>query len=769
MNTSQEVSDLHTNLAELREDSLKAVSFFAWTIGWAWLVWTVSPLSGRATPPLVWLGLAFLGIGPAVSYALRTRYLSLATHILVWSILAATVCAVHDLSTPAAPYLFALPVIFAGVLLSQPAFLLTAVIAGLLALAAGLRGAPSLLTPNELTISLGVQAIPGRVPAGYVAGPVVIIAAITFAVWLAVRNLHAALIWVWNGYESARRDERTALDNQGELRRVLKALDETTYRLERANYMLALARDQAEEARRLKQQFAQTISHELRTPLNLIVGFTDLMTQSPEHYGGRLSPAYVRDLSIVNRNACHLQTLVNDVLDLARIEAAQMSLIQEMIDPAVLVREAVETSRGLVESRGLTLKTAVETGLPPLRMDPTRIRQVLFNLLNNAARFTDAGSIEVGARQRKPEVVFYVADTGVGIAPEELPRIFEEFHQADGSYRGQRGGAGLGLAISKRFVELHGGRIWAESQVGRGSTFYFSLASDGADRVLAPTAHTTETPGAPPAEGIEGPALLVVSESPSAATLLTRYVHGCRAVVVANLEEGRRKAQQLMPQAITIDRACADLDPAALESLARQWGLPRTPFLLCPLPGKKSLREQLAVDGYLVKPVSRQDLWDTLRRFGEDVDRVLVVDDDRDFVRMLGRMLDSPVRRYQMISAFNGQEGLAMLQHQRPDLVLLDLVLQDMNGLQVVELIRSNPLWQRLPIIIVSAQEEIDHHEPLRGIVTIAKAGGFTLSEMVQWTQSAVDMAIKGSPFSGETGSQERSPETATSPLMHAR
>jgi signal transduction histidine kinase len=218
---------------------------------------------------------------------------------------------------------------------------------------------------------------------------------VALASYLSENNLYTALDWLWHAYGLAHKNEQEAFERRAELRRALKALDEATHRLERANYMLVLAHDEAETARRLKQEFPQTISHELRTPLNLIVGFTELMIESPEHYKEPLAPAYLRDLNIVHRNASHLQKLVNDVLDLARIEAAQVAMLPEETDPAVLVREAVNTARSLIESRHLALHTEIEPDLPHLWVDPTRIRQVIFNLLNNAARFTEQGSVTV--------------------------------------------------------------------------------------------------------------------------------------------------------------------------------------------------------------------------------------------------------------------------------------------------------------------------------------------------------------------------------------
>ncbi|MCS7222847.1 MAG: ATP-binding protein [Anaerolineae bacterium] len=724
MSATRDTPELSINLGHLQVESLKAISLFAGAIGYSWLTLVIWPVTGANAPPAAWIGGALLTLGAIGGYLLRDRCLSSASASLIGGIVIAVACALLAFRQPSLAYLFVLPILFASVLLSQAAMF-------------GVAGGVHVLT---LVINVAILRRP--LASVDVLLPFGTITLVMLASWLSARNLYTALAWVWRGYEIARQNEQIARERQGELRRALKALDEATYRLERANYMLTIARDQAEEARRLKQQFAQTISHELRTPLNLIVGFTELMAQSPEYYGSPLPPAYVRDLSIVHRNACHLQTLVNDVLDLARIEAAQMSLVPEETDPASLVREAVATARSLVEARGLALRMEIEPDLPRLRVDPTRIRQVLFNLLNNAARFTERGSVTVSVRRQEEEVIFAVTDTGIGIAPEDIPRIFEEFRQLDGSTRRRQGGAGLGLAISKRFVEMHGGRIWVESRVGQGSTFYFSLPVSREDSPVS-MGHLLRGAGAIPSECKGDRILLAVTRSPSAGTLLTRYVRGYRTVVVHDLEQAQRAARQLMPQTVVIDTACAALEPAQLEGLARAWGLPRTPFIACPLPGEEPLRERLAVDGYLVKPISRQSLWDMLRQFGEDVDRVLVIDDDRDFVRLVGRLLDSPIRRYQVISAYSGREGLEMMRVRRPDLVLLDLILPDMDGAQVVERIRSAPEWQHIPIVVISAQDEVNDVEALTGTVMLTKAGGFTPGEIVQWVQGVMEMAAK--------------------------
>lgn len=725
-------------LTHLRAESLKWLAFGVGLPGYVWLIVVIWPESHL--PSEAWLGCGLLILGVILGYALRWRRPHFASGLLVAGALAAITGAILAFNLLTLSYLFIVPVILTSALFGPLPTVLVAGGAGLFTIALSLYRLG--LSPLGLDMWL----------------PVGVLALVTTAECLAAHNLYSVFSWVWNAYELAHKNEQIAREGRAELQRILKALDDATYRLERANYSLALARDQAEEARRLKQQFAQTISHELRTPLNLIVGFSELMIQTPEYYGVQFTPSFARDLTIVYRNACHLQKLVNDVLDLARIEAAQVGLQPEMVNPANLVQEAVNTACSLVEARGLVLHTSIAPDLPRLWVDPTRIRQVLFNLLNNAARFTEQGSITVSVDRQGEEVVFAVADTGVGIAPEDVPRIFEEFRQLDGGTQRRHGGVGLGLPISRRFVELHGGRIWVESQVGKGSTFFFSLPITQRNLLISPVNQLSVLPSRAAAQGRasrwrssrnmtaihESPLLLAVTRSPTAATLLTRYVRGCHTTVVQDLEQAKRAARQLLPQTVVIDTVHVKLAPEELQELPKIWGLPECLILACRLPGEESLREELAVDGYLVKPVSRQNLWDALRRFGDHVDRVLVVDDDLDFVRLMERFLTSPPRPYVVGTAHKGREALEIIRRQPPDLVLLDLMLPDMAGSQFITQLRAT--WRSLPIIAVSACDTPSLQYARPGPMFVAKGRGFTPGEIVWWIQHAIEVGKSQPP-----------------------
>lgn len=718
---------LGTNLTELRQSSLSSIAAFLALIGYGWLMLVIWPITGGRAPVASFIGSALLIVGALVGLGRRESHWRWARLAVVLASLAAVGLALFEYQTMAIACLFILPITFASILINHNASfaVFVVVLAGTL-----------LLTKSTAESRATTDVVL----------PLLVLGITTVASWLSGRNLHTALAWVWDGYDRAHRNELIAREGQAELRRALKALDEATHRLERANHMLSIARDQAEEARRLKQQFAQTISHELRTPLNLIVGFTDLMVQSPEYYGGRLLPAYARDLGIIHRNARHLQSLVNDVLDLARIEAAQMGIRPEKTEPHALVEDAVEATRSLVEVRGVALRREIEPNLPTLWVDEGRIRQVLLNLLSNAARFTDQGSITVRVRRDPDGVVFEVADTGVGIAQEEIGGLFEEFRQVNGSLRRARGGAGLGLSISKRFVELHGGTITVESEVGKGSTFRFVLPHLQQGPLEAgveglPVTHSS-SPIATRRLGTvrEPPLLLAVTHSPAAASLLLRYVHGCRTIAVRDLDDARQIALQSLPQGVVIDSSCYPIDCEELRRMSQDWGIPSTMFMACPLPGEEPLRLQVAADGYLIKPVSRDSLWDILRPYGDDVDSVLVVDDDPDFVRLMSRLLDSPVRRYRVLTAYSGGEALELCRHHQPDLLFLDMVLPDMGGSQVIQKLRADLATRDVPIVVVSAQEEVETSPPLSGTMVATRPSGLPVGEIVRWLQQMLEM-----------------------------
>jgi signal transduction histidine kinase/CheY-like chemotaxis protein len=707
------------NLDLLQGESLRVIAWFGGVIGYIWLWLNIWPVTGNALPISSWMGAIALLTGVILGFRLVTSRTHLASYCLVLAWLLAATCAVLTFTSPAIVYVFMLPIIFASVLLSQRGVFLIALLTLLCMWLIHTTG--QLATLNELLAPLGVMGC------------------LTVSSWLSARNLRVTLDWFSNAYTSASSNERIAREHEGQLRHALKAVDDLAYRLERLNYTLTQERNQAEEARRLKQEFAQTISHELRTPLNIIVAFTDLMAQSPEYYGASLPPAYLRDLSIVHRNASHLQALVNDVLDLARLEAAQMVIVPQETDPAALVQEAAQTIRSLVEMRGLQFKIHIAPNLPTLWIDATRIRQVLFNLLNNATRFTEQGSITLQVERQTEAIVFSVIDTGIGIAVEDIPSLFIEFHQLNGGTRRQHNGAGLGLAISKRFVELHSGRIWVESEPGKGSVFSFSLP-------LVPQ----QTPTAEkqlPWGGLQitlpeqdQQLVFAVTQSPSAAALLTRHLRGCRTIVMQSVREACQAAARLLPQCVILDSAHENFSLAQLNEIARAMGPGTASLIACPLPGE-TLMAHLDVNGYMVKPVSAPGLYDVLRALDREIDKILVVDDNHDFVLMLTRLLNNPLHRHTIIGAFNGSEALALIEHHQPDLIFLDMQLPDISSPDLIKKIRALPAHPHTPIVAISGEANIDLEALKPQPLVLIRQNGIAPHETIRLVQAALSSA----------------------------
>ena len=268
----------------------------------------------------------------------------------------------------------------------------------------------------------------------------------------------------------------TALGFSIEMLQIIEQLDqkvqERTYALRKTNTQLKMMYEKARESDRLKSEFLANMSHELRTPLNSIIGFSKVILKGID---GEINERQRADLTAIHNNGVHLLGLINDILDLSKIEAGRMELIREETDVNELIDEAVETSLGLIRDKEVEIRVEVEENLPRLMVDKTRIRQVLLNLLSNAIKFTEKGAITINAAAGNDEVVIVVSDSGPGFPEEELSKLFDQFRQLDGAMNRKKGGSGLGLAISKRFVELHGGRIWGKSRMNHGSSFYFTL------------------------------------------------------------------------------------------------------------------------------------------------------------------------------------------------------------------------------------------------------------------------------------------------------
>jgi signal transduction histidine kinase/CheY-like chemotaxis protein len=557
------------------------------------------------------------------------------------------------------------------------------------------------------------------------------------AMWLASHNLYMAVEWAMYSHAQAQESIAALRERRAELGQITAMLRGNQERMHYLNVRLEQARVAAEEAYRTKQHFVANVSHELRTPLNLITGFSEMMAFSPESYGGlRLPPTYREDVMEIYRSSKHLLGLVEDVLALAQLESGQMIVQRDWANLGAVVHEATDTLRPLIEAKGLRLEVEAKPEEPVVFVDAGRVRQVLLNLLNNAYRFTESGGIRVAMAQAGAEVVIQVADSGVGIPEQELPRIFEEFHSLSGGPSARRDGFGLGLSISRRLAEAHGGRLWAESQVGVGSTFFLALPLGQAPALNRPTLVRT---AAPVAQESSKPVILAVSPHPLG-DQYDRYLSEYR-VVHTTPQQALAAYERYLPVAVWVnDTTTLAEPPRYLAPVLRV--APTLPIIACRVPSSAETARQLDADLLLTKPITRDKLEEALRELAGDepIRSVLVVDDDPRMVRLVERILMGlPEPPERVIEACGGREGLELLLSEHPDLVLLDLAMPEVTGYDLLEAIRHNPATARQRIALITGVTLEQESAPVYSI-SVQSQEGFTLARSL----SALNEIVKG-------------------------
>jgi signal transduction histidine kinase/CheY-like chemotaxis protein len=694
---------------ELIQESLRILLPVTAMLTWGWTAFVLLFAKSHFVHAFAVL---VLTLGTAwVSYRLSQKHLRLAVGLYISNLTAAATIIALAFQNPATLYLYMQVVLITAMLTNPPVTWGVALASAGLAFAIGRDGRTTQLVDVAL--------------------PIIFILLTALASWLSSRRLLTALAWALSMTGEAQKNAEEARRHRAEVQRVLKSLDEAYVRLERTNEALIFAQEAAERAYRFKAEFVANVSHELRTPLNLIVGFSEMMATAPESYGGVPLPSEYRgDVTATYRSARHLSDLIDDVLDLSRIEAGRMPLIKEATDLGQVVREATEMVRGLAQARGLRLELDMPGDLPELPLDRTRIRQVLLNLLTNATRFTDEGGIRVQIRVRGQEAVVTVQDSGRGIAPDRLASAFEAFSQLDDGQA--REGSGLGLAVSRRFVELHGGRMWVESEMGRGTTVGFALPIPAADGEV----HLSQlTASAASRSHEEEPLVLVLHDDPRVLSLLRRYVDGYQFRLAENVDQAREIIHEAFPIAVVADTTRAGRAAAGAPDL----DLPsHMPLITCPLPSMRRLGLLLGAADYLPKPVTREDLSNALSRLPEPPQTVLVVDDNPHVVRLLARMLKAGNPSLRVLEAFGGREGLEVARSERPDVVLLDLVMPEMNGYVLLEELANDEAMARTQVVIVSVRSVEEESVPIVGELRLEREAGFSLTEILQMLRAAL-------------------------------
>lgn len=703
------------DLQSLRASALHSLTLISAIIGVLWYLYLTVIL--ESTNVALWLGPIVLVGGSYLSYSRRSCW---------------------NYSTAASVYIAALFVVVFltawGNMEPQLLLLLTFPVGVIGVLTAPYAGFAAAGVTTAAIASLSIFSFPYPVGSSiaYLTGTLTTLVAIL--IWIATYPLRTTVQWAWTSYDEARQQADALREHRAELSRRVKDLDAAYDRLEAMAAELERARQAAIEARRLKAEFAANISHELRTPLNLIIGFSEMMALAPQAYDIPLPGVYRGDVQAIYHNARHLSQLINDVLDLSQIEAGRMGLIREPVALGEVIDEAVEAAGHLVNSKGLSLTLDIPPDLPVVEADPTRIRQVLINLLNNSARFTDLGGVTITVKVGEYDVIVAVADTGSGIAQEDIPRIFEEFRQLDGSIRRRVGGSGLGLPISKRFVELHGGRIWVESELGQGTTVFFSLPlREQWALSQLPAAYETWARFVP-AKGADK-TIAVVDSDTRTTQFFEPYLNGYTLLQVANLEEARRLVEQRPVGAIMV---VISSDGDGLTGISDVCARFRDiPVVICSVRDWRSTNQFTGIVNHLIKPITQQQFLSALADLDNSVHSLLIVDDDPEVVRLLSRIVHLAPRRYRVLAANGGAGALEILRTRHPDAVVLDLTMPEIDGYMVLAQMQSDESLRNVPVIIVTGTSG---EETVRAdLFGLTRRDGLSMEELARCMNVSLD------------------------------
>ncbi len=468
----------------------------------------------------------------------------------------------------------------------------------------------------------------------------------------------------------------------------------------RAEEALSAAKEAAEAANRAKSAFLANMSHELRTPLSAVIGYSEMLE---EEMADLNEPHLVSDLKKIESNARHLLSLINDVLDLSKIEANRMTSYAEDFDVAKLAQEAAATVDSLVKRKDNLLELKLGEDLGAMHTDVVKVRQCLFNLISNAAKFTDHGRITLSIRRdARPEgdwMEFQVADTGIGMTPEQLGRLFQRFAQADESTTRNFGGTGLGLALTRAFCRVLGGDVSVESQLGEGTAFTMRLPVAMPEQPAEPA--EDDAPATPGKQTV-----LVVDDDAAQRDLLTRFLEreGFAVRTASDGRTGLELARAIRPRAILLDVMMPQMDGwSVLSALKADPNLADIPVVMASFVNEPGLASALGAAEYLLKPVEWDQLKDVMERFRATEGCVLVVDDDPDARTRLRTVLER--NGWCVAEAGDGREALASVAKAPPQVILLDLNMPVMDGFTFLHALREQPSGAEIPVVVLSARD----------------------------------------------------------------
>ena len=520
--------------------------------------------------------------------------------------------------------------------------------------------------------------------------------------------------------------------------------------LERRHHELQVLMEAAEAANQAKSQFLANMSHELRTPMNAIIGYSEMLTEEAQDLG---QEEFIPDLQKINAAGKHLLALINDILDLSKIEAGRMDLYLETFDIQGMVRDVSTTMQPLVDKNSNRLVIDIAPDAGSMHADLTKVRQGMFNLLSNACKFTQSGEIDLRVRRQeiagRDWIEFRVRDSGIGMTPEQAGKIFEAFTQADASTTRKYGGTGLGLTITRKFCELMGGSISVESELGKGTTFVIRLPATVIDerkqapktKPPAPRATTAATPKA------DAGRVLVIDDDPVVQDLMKSFLskEGYEIVVASGGEEGLECARAAHPDVITLDVAMPKMDGwSVLSALKADPKLAEIPVIMLTMVDNKSMGYALGAAEYMTKPIQRERLVSILRKYSRlrNSRPVLIVEDDPDTRTILKGTLEKD--GWKVEAAENGRVALDVVGRNLPGLVLLDLMMPEMDGFTFIGEFHRLPEARAVPIIVLTAKDLTDDdRRRLNGYVEQIVQKGVNTDSLLAQVRELVAQSIR--------------------------